>query len=91
MTLSNQTSRYKLKCIRIVVCLQATGLKVWALDHIRDIALDCVNEVQALVDANNTNNEASVTTAEVNAILANTCVDTCVHGSCSNGMFIFFY
>ena len=41
------------------------------------------------MDANNTNNETSVTTAEVNAILANTCVDICVHGSCSNGMLFF--
>ena len=57
-------------------------MQVWALDHIRDIALDCVNTIESLNDdANNTN--AGI---DLLKTLANTCVDICVHGSCTNGM-----
>ena len=58
-------------------------MQVWALDHIRDIAIDCVNDIERLKE----NNTANSTNAGVDLLktLANTCVDVCVHGSCTNG------
>ena len=58
----------------------------WALDHIRDIAFDCVNAIESLTEnsngANNTNTTFGI---DIKNTLANTCVDICVHGSCTNG------
>ena len=57
---------------------------MWALDHIRDIAFDCVNAAQGLIDET-ADNSTNSSTVDIQGILANACVDACVHGQCSGG------